>query len=69
MAITDRAEFKRLILQIERDLVSQAHLRTLVTHAETTVADHVRELRTVEARLKRPRRVNGTRAATLGSHG
>ena len=62
MAITDRAEFKRLILQIERDLMSQAHLRTLLTHADTTVADHVQELRTVDARLKRTRRVDGMRA-------
>jgi hypothetical protein len=62
MANTDRAEFKRLILQIERDLVSQAHLRTLLTHADTTAADHVQELRTVDARLKRTRRVNGMRA-------
>jgi hypothetical protein len=62
MAITDRTDFKRLILQIERDLVSQAHLRMLVTHAETTVADHVQEPRIVEARLKRPRRISGMRA-------
>jgi hypothetical protein len=34
MVMTHHAEFKRLILQIERDLVSQAHLRTLLTHAE-----------------------------------
>jgi hypothetical protein len=62
MANTDRTEFKRLILQIERDLVSQAHLRTLVTDADTTAADHVQELRTVDARLKRTRRVHGMRA-------
>jgi hypothetical protein len=62
MALTDRTDFKRLILQIERDLVSQAHLRTLLTDAETSAADHVQELRTVEARLKRTRRGNGMRA-------
>jgi hypothetical protein len=62
MPITDRVEFKRLILQIERDLVSQAHLRTLLTDAETTAADHVQELRTVDARLKRIRRVKPMRA-------
>ena len=62
MAISDRAEFTRLILQIERDLLSQAQLRTLLTDAATTVAGHRRELRTIEARLKRTRPVNGTRA-------
>jgi hypothetical protein len=62
MATPDRDEFTRLILQIERDLLSQAHLRTLLTEAGATVADHRRELRTIEARLKRPRPVNGMRA-------
>jgi hypothetical protein len=62
MAITDRTDFQRLILQIERDLVSQAHLRTLLTDAETSAADHVQELRIVEARLKRTRRVNDIRS-------
>ena len=62
MVNTHHAEFKRLILQIERDLVSQTHLRTLLTYAETTGAAHVRELRTVDARLKRTRRVHGMRA-------
>ena len=59
MVMTHHAEFKRLIRQIERDLVSQAHLRTLLTHADTTVADRVQELRTVDGRLKRTRHVNG----------
>jgi biotin operon repressor len=62
MDTSDRAEFNRLILQIERDLVSQAHLRTLLGHASTTVAYHLQELRTVEARIRRTRRVSGTRA-------
>ena len=62
MATTDRAELSRLILQIERDLLSQAHLRTLLTAAGATVAGHRRELRTIEARLKRARPGNGTRA-------
>jgi len=61
MPISDRAQFSRLILQIERDLLSQAHLRTLLTDAATTVAGHRRELRTIEARLKRTRPVNRTR--------
>jgi hypothetical protein len=61
MTISDRAQFTRLILQIERDLLSQAHLRTLLTDASTTVAGHRRELRTIEARLKRIRPVNRKR--------
>ncbi len=69
MAITDRTDFKRQILQIERDLVSLAHLRTLLTHAEATVADHVRELRTVEAHHEAHTRCKRDTGATLGSHG
>jgi hypothetical protein len=61
MTTTDRDELTRLILQIERDLLSQAHLRMLLTEAGATVSDHRREPRTIEARLKRTRRVNGMR--------
>jgi hypothetical protein len=53
MATPDRAEFKRLILQIERDLLAQARLRTLLTSACETVAGHKQDLRTVEARLRK----------------
>jgi hypothetical protein len=52
MLTPDSAEFKRLILQIERDLLAQARLRTLLTTAGVTVAGHRRDLRTVEARLR-----------------
>jgi hypothetical protein len=58
MAITDSAEFKRLILQIERDLLAQAQLRSLLNDADTTVADHRQKLQAVKARLTRARRVN-----------
>jgi hypothetical protein len=61
MAMTDRAEFTRLILQIERDLLSQAQLRTLLTAAGAAVADHRRELRRIEARLTRGRPATGMR--------
>ena len=53
MSITERAEFKRLTLQIERDLLAQTHLRTLLIAADTTIADHRRRLRSVKARIKR----------------
>jgi len=57
MAITDRAEFKRLILQIERDLLAQAQLRRLLTAADVTIAGHREKLRGVKARIKRTQRV------------
>jgi hypothetical protein len=55
MPITDRAEFERLMLQIERDLMAQAHLRTLLTAADTSVTNHVQELQAVKARMRRTR--------------
>ena len=57
MGNIDRAELKRLLLQIERDLLAQAQLRALLTAADKTVADHREKLRSVKARVKRPRRV------------
>jgi hypothetical protein len=56
MPTTDPAKFKQLILQIERDVLAQAHLRMLLTTADTTVADHRQQLRTVKARVKRTTR-------------
>ena len=53
MAMTsDSVELKRLILQIERDLMARAQLRFLLDDADATVADHRQELRAVKARLK-----------------
>jgi hypothetical protein len=57
MAKTDHTEFKRLVLQIERDLAAQANLRALLTTAGTTVSGHREELRTVKARINRTRHV------------
>ena len=51
--MTDRAEFTRLILQIERDLLARAQLRVLLTAADTTVAGHRQELRNLKARIAR----------------
>jgi hypothetical protein len=56
MAGTDRAEFKRLTLQLERDLLAQTHLRTLLIAASAATADHRQRLRTVKARIKRMER-------------
>ena len=47
------AELKRAVLQLERDLVAQARLRTLSTDADTTVVVRRRDLRTLKARIKR----------------
>lgn len=52
MTTLDLTEFERLILQIERDLVAQAHLRTLLGVANTTVTGHKRDLRTEAARRR-----------------
>jgi hypothetical protein len=65
MSNTDRTVFKRLILQIERDLLAQAQLRILLAAANTTIAGDREELRSVKARIgrtQRVRRVNGGRA-------
>jgi hypothetical protein len=55
---TNRSEFKRLILQIERDLLAETHLRTLLAAANTTLAGRRLELRAIESRIKRTRSVN-----------
>jgi hypothetical protein len=53
--MTDEIERRRLILQIERDLVAQASLRTLLAAAKAAVASHRRDLLIVEARVTRDR--------------
>jgi hypothetical protein len=55
MAITDHAELKQLMLQIERDLIAQAQLQVLLTDADTTVAAHRQRLRAIKARIRRDR--------------
>ena len=63
MALTDRAEFTRLILQIERGLqAQQANLSASLTAAAPTVARH-RHGRTVNARVQHARRVKREGAA------
>jgi hypothetical protein len=52
-AMTDRARFTGLILRIERGLLAQAQLRTLLAAADTTVAGHRQELRSLKARIAR----------------
>jgi hypothetical protein len=51
--MTDRGAFRRLMLQLERDLVAQGQFRALLTAADATVADRRRELRNLKARVAR----------------
>jgi hypothetical protein len=51
----DRADYRRLILQIERALLARAHVTVLLTAANATVADRRRELRNLKARMSRTR--------------
>ena len=57
MAKTDSVTtFKRLILKIERDLLTQVRLREQLTVADETVASNRRTLRNIKARIKRARK-------------
>jgi len=49
----ERAELKRLILQIERDLAARTHLTALLTSADATIADRRRDVRNLKARMAR----------------
>ena len=51
--LDDFKEVQRLILQIERDLLKQSRLKTMLLTASETVADHRQELRTVKTRMAR----------------
>ena len=51
--MNDRAKVTRLILRIERDLLAQAQLRVLLAAADTSVAGHRQELRSLKARMAR----------------
>ena len=62
VATPQLTELQRLILQIERDLVAQAQLRTALTAGDETVADDRQELRVIKARMKRKRLGYGLRA-------
>jgi hypothetical protein len=55
MAITDFAELKQLMLQLERDVLAQSQLRTLLSAADATVAVRRQRLRLIKARIKRAR--------------
>ena len=46
-------EYKRLILNIERDLLAQTRLRALLNVADDTIAGHRQDLCNTRARMKR----------------
>ena len=56
MTAADIIEFRRLTLQVERDLLARSHLRLLAAAADSTLAGHRQALRTVSARIKRVER-------------
>lgn len=58
----DRGELQRLILHIERALVAQTRLRSLLIAAGKTVGDHRRTLNDVRARIPDAQRVSRGRA-------
>jgi hypothetical protein len=53
MSRTDLAEWRRLVLQVARDVVAKARLRTLLTEANSALTGHRRELVIVKTRLRR----------------
>jgi hypothetical protein len=57
--LTDFKEVRRLILQIERDLLRQSRLKMMLLAATVTVADHRQELRTAKNRMARAGRAKG----------
>jgi hypothetical protein len=53
MALPNRTDFRRLILLIERDLVTHTHMKALLVEADANLAGHRKELRGLRARMKR----------------
>jgi hypothetical protein len=51
--MADRAERRRLILQLERDSVTQQQLRALLAASDSAVAASRRDLRSLKARMAR----------------
>jgi len=57
MAISPR-ELRRLMLQIERDLVAQSHLRKMLNVAGVTLRDHRQTLRNLITGIGRSGRMH-----------
>lgn len=51
--MSDRAQLRRLVLRLERDVLAQAQLRALLATADVAVAGHRQEVRSLKARMAR----------------
>jgi hypothetical protein len=52
---TNRAQFSRVMLIVERELLALAHLRDLLTTASTATDRHRKKRRRVKSRIKQTR--------------
>jgi hypothetical protein len=59
--MTDRVRITQLLLQVERDSLAQAQLKTLLTAADFAIAGHRQELRSLKARIARKSAATGRR--------
>jgi hypothetical protein len=60
--LTDFNDVRRLVLQIERDLLKQSCLKTMLATASVTIANNRQELRTVKNRMARAGRAGRRQA-------
>jgi hypothetical protein len=56
VTVSDRAMFKTLALQIERALLVQKHLKTLLSGVHAELVEQRRELRNLRARMAKDER-------------
>ena len=56
VTVTDRNTFRKLSLQIERDLLTQKRLKALLADVDAVVLDRRRELRSLKARMAKDER-------------
>jgi len=62
MVIDDPKEIRRLVLQFERDVAAQQHLRALLTTADAQVRDRQAAVRRITARIKRTKPTRSPKA-------
>jgi hypothetical protein len=60
--MNDLAQFKQVVLQIDRDLLAIGRLRTLLTPTDAAAADHLLEVTSFGPRIKRAQPVTVRRA-------
>jgi hypothetical protein len=59
--MTDRAEARRLILQLERDVLARTQIRALLVTADLAIAGRRQDLRNLKARIARHASAPGRR--------